>query len=79
MWLLICYVILALIFPREAKEFFLWLFGGINERKKRTDYLFQIYEDEIVEAYKKDPDIFKKAFAGTESIKNVPADIFKPR
>lgn len=50
---------------------------NIKERNKRIDLIFQIFQDPVEEAYKKDPDIFKKMFAGVKPLKNIPKDIFK--
>lgn len=70
---------ICLIFKWDIKDFFAWLFRWKrkDERNKRIDLIFQAHIDAVEEAYKKDPEVFKKMFAGTESLKNIPSDILK--
>lgn len=70
---------ICLIFKWDIKDFFAWLFNWRkkDERNKRIDLIFQTFQDPVEEAYRKDPEIFKKMFAGVEPIKNLPSDIFK--
>lgn len=79
--LVIYLIILWLLFPlfKCFDNFLSWIlrWKRNKERNKRIDFIFQTYQDEIEAVYRKDPDVFKKMFAGIEQVKNLPSDIFK--